>query len=146
MPGSDEKEVHPFLLSSWVKQAHQLAVHEGLDAICDQYIGRILSYCGIDADGAWPAKAVRDVVEEMKNDHLDNGILRGVHNKRGVIRRDVLEGGAMERAIADRYEKWADKMKFESPRTASLLGRIALSFEESALRVDEHAEHSDWTF
>jgi hypothetical protein len=146
VPGSDEKGVDPSLLISWVKEAHQLAVHAELGAVGDQYIGRILSYCDIDSDGAWPHKAVRAVIDEMKNDDLDNGVLRNTHNKRGVTWRAMLEGGKLERTIADRYENWADKMKFESPRTASLLRRIALSFEESARHVDEHAEHSDWSY
>jgi len=146
VPGSGEQGIDSSVLKAWTREAHQLAVHAELGAIGDQYIGRILSYCGIDADGAWPDNAVRNVIEEMKNDHLEKGLLRNIHVKRGVTRRGMLEGGAQERTIADRYEKWADAMKFESPRTATLLRRIALSFEESARRVDEHAEHTDWSY
>jgi hypothetical protein len=146
VPGSDAGGIDPSVLTAWTREAHQLAVHAELGAIGDRYIGRILSYCGIDPDGAWPDKAVRNVIEEMKNDYLEKGLLRNIHNKRGATWRGMLEGGTLERTIADRYEKWADAMKFESPRTASLLRRIALSFEESASRVDEHAEHTDWVY
>ena len=146
MPGSGEGGIDSTALAAWVKEAHELAVRAEIGAIGDQYIGRILSFSGIDSDGAWPDKAVRDVIDEMKNDHLDNGLLRNIHNKRGVTKRGMLEGGTLERDIADRYDKWADAIKFESPRTASLLRRIALSFEESARQIDVHAEHSDWTY
>jgi hypothetical protein len=146
VPGSGEEGIDPSILTAWTRESHQQAVHAELGAVGDQYIGRILSYCGIDSDGAWPDKAVRSVIEEMKNDHLEKGLLRNIHNKRGVTWRGMLEGGTQERTIADSYEKWADVVKFESPRTASLLRRIALSFEESARRVDEHAEHTDWSY
>jgi hypothetical protein len=112
----------------------------------DVYIGRILSLANAGGDGVWPEKAVRDLIEEMKKDHLENGIISGVHNKRGVTSRGLFDGGSLERQIAVRYRTWADAVKFKWPRTAALLERIALSFDENAKDHVENAEFTDWSY
>ena len=133
-------------LKAWVKEAHRLAVLAERGAVGDEYIGRILSYAKSDTDGIWPEKAVRDVIEDMRNDHIENGLVSGIHNQTGVTSRGLLDGGALERGIADRYRNWADALKFEAHHTAALLERIAASFDESAKFHDEHAEFTDWTY
>jgi predicted transglutaminase-like protease len=82
----------------------------------------------------------------MRNAQLENGILVGVHNKRGVTSRGMLDGGTLERNIAKKYREWADATKIEWPKTSSLLKEIARSFENTARFQDEQAERTDWEY
>lgn len=146
VPGEEASTPSSSVLSNWVSEAHEKAVHAERGAIGDQYIGRILSFAKPDQDGKWPPRAVREVIERMRNEDIELGIRIALHNQRGVTSRGMHDGGALERGIAANYKKWADEFKFESPHTASLLERIAASFEDTARRFDEHAEHTDWSY
>lgn len=146
VPGTSDEGTDAAALCVWVKEAHQQAVLAERGAVGDLYIGRVLSFAKIDPDGTWPERAVRAVIEQMKNDQIESGIVSGVHNKRGVTRRGLYDGGAQERGLASEYRSWAGALKFEWPRTASLLERIARSFEETAKYHDEHAEFTDWEY
>jgi len=146
VPGTSGEEIDGPVLRAWVKEAHHLAVLAERGAVGDEYIGGILSCAKKGPDGIWPSRNVRDVIDEMKNDHIENGFLLGVRNNRGVTKRGLLDGGEQERGLAGDYRAWADDLKFEWPRTASLLERIADSFEESAKHFDQHAEFIDWTY
>lgn len=146
VPGATDTETDAATLTTWVKEAHRLATQSERGAVGDVYIGHVLSFAKTDPDGAWPERAVRDVIELMTNDHLENGMLSGVHNKQGVTTRGLFDGGQLERVEANQYRMWADAVKFEWPRTAALLERIARSFEDTAKFHDEHAELTDWSY
>jgi hypothetical protein len=145
VPGATESGIDAGSLSEWVKEAHRLAVAFDREAVGDQYIGRVLSFSKADPDGVWPHVAVRNVIEDMRNRHLETGILMGLYNNRGGTWRGLLDGGGQERTLAYTYRKWSDTVKLEWPRTSSLLERIARSFEEHARHFDEEAEQTDWT-
>lgn len=146
VPGTSDGKTDPVRLHAWVKEAHRLCVLAERGAVGDTYIGRILAFANAEQNGIWPEKAVRDVIEELKNDHVENGIISGIHNKRGVTSRGMFDGGSIERGIAAQYRAWADAVKFEWPRTGALLERIALSFEDSATVHDDDAEFTDWAY
>jgi transcriptional regulator with XRE-family HTH domain len=146
VPGATDTGIDAPMLSSWIKDAHQLAVRAERGAVGDQHIGQVLSFSKVGLDGVWPDIAVRDVIDAMRNVHIENGILTGVHNNRGFTCRGLLDGGAPERNLALTYRKWANEVKLEWPRTSSLLERIARSFEEDARYHDEDAERTDWTY
>jgi len=146
VPGELNSTIDSTALNNWVDEAHQRAVLAERGAIGDQYIGRILSFTKPAEDGIWPQRAVREVIERMKNEDIELGIRIALHNQRGVTSRGMLDGGALERGIAANYKKWADELRFEWPQTASLLDRIAASFEDTARHFDENAEHTDWSY
>lgn len=146
VPGTNESGIDATALNAWVKEAHRLAVHAERGAIGDQYIGRILSFSKPDQDGIWPPPAVREVIEGMRNEHIELGLSIALHNERGVTTRLPLDGGKQERDIANNYRRLADRIKFNWPHTASVLERIAASFEDTARHFDENAEHTDWSY
>lgn len=146
VPGTEDGSSNSEALHVWVKEAHRLAVNAERGSIGDSYIGRILSHSKPDENGVWPPQHVRELLEEMRNDHIESGIVSGVHNQRGVTSRGMLDGGTLEREEAFQYRKWSDAVKFEWPRTASLLERIASSFDESARLHDENAERTQWSY
>jgi transcriptional regulator with XRE-family HTH domain len=146
VPGANESGIDSSVLDTWVKDAHRRAVQADRSAIGDQYIGRMLSFSKPDQDGVWPPLAVREVIEEMRNEHLELGLSIALHNERGVTTRLPLDGGKQERDIARYYRRMADRLKFKWPHTSSVLEQIATSFEETARHFDENAEHTDWSY
>ena len=126
VPGLTDGVVNEQALHHWVAQVHALCEKAGRTAIGDQYIGRVLAYAPLGEDGSWPPIAVRELIEKMRNHHIETGTVQGVHAKRGVTMRGMLDGGIQERSLAQSYREWSDATKLEWPRTSSLLNRIAL--------------------
>jgi hypothetical protein len=146
VPGADDTGIDAEVLSAWVKEAHKLAVRAERGAVADQYIGRALSFSREGADGGWPDIAVRDIIDDMGNTHIESGLLVAVHNNRGFTCRNPLDGGKQERGLAQSYRNWASATKLEWPRTSALLERIACSWEKDARHYDEDAERTDWAY
>jgi transcriptional regulator with XRE-family HTH domain len=144
IPGHDNGEIDTKVLEEWVGEAHRLAVEAERGSIGDEYIGKLLSHSPEGPDGVWPHPAVRDIIETMRNSKIEQGVIIGVHNGRGVTSRGMLDGGQQERALAQRYNGWAEALKFDSPRTSGMLREIARSYETHARDFDETAELNDW--
>jgi hypothetical protein len=96
----------------------------------DSCIGELLSKSGRADDGIWPLVPVRNVLEEMGNQKISEGMAIGLQNQRGVEWRDV--GGRQERDLATMYRDWSKQTVVEWPFTSRLLGRIAESYEREA--------------
>lgn len=123
-------------LAAWVRKARELAIVADRVEVADEVIGELLAHSPVGEDGMWPHPAIRNLIEEIASKDLEQGIMIGIHNKRGVTTRGTDEGGAQERVIADRYAVYATKMRGQSRRTASLLEKIARSYEHDAERQD----------
>lgn len=127
-------------LNAWIITARTLAVAGDRERIADQQIGRILRWLPDDADGMWPNRVVRDLVERIESRDIETGLEIGLRNSRGVTVRDPTEGGAQERSLQTRYLTYARQMNSQWPRTAAMLRRIASAYGEEARIHDEAAE------
>ncbi|HVC79366.1 MAG TPA: XRE family transcriptional regulator, partial [Chloroflexota bacterium] len=140
-PGrQDDGTVDEEALNAWVNEARILAATYKREKIADQQIGRVLRYVPDDADGMWPHRTVRNLVERIASRDLETGLELGLRNSRGATWRGLSDGGAQERALQARYLDYAQHFNANWPRTAAMLRRIARSFAEEARREDEHAE------
>ncbi|HUN86138.1 MAG TPA: helix-turn-helix domain-containing protein [Terracidiphilus sp.] len=146
VPGNSSSGLDADALKAWVREAHRLAVQAERGAVGDQYIGRALSFSPIGSDGIWPHEAVRNIIEDMRNAHMEKGMSIGVFNQQGVTSRLMTTGGTIERDKAKRYHAWSDATKIEWPRTSAVLKDIARSFENTARHHDDHAERVDWEY
>lgn len=127
-------------LKRWVRKARQLAAESDRGKIGDLMIGRMLAYSPNDTDdGAWPHRAIRDVIEEVSSADLESGISLEQISKRGVAMRGLTEGGAQERDLAAQARVWADVVGPRWPRTERLLRGISEMWEKEAKREDEEA-------
>jgi len=145
VPGSDDQGRIDFpALSSWVRRARLLAVEAGREGIVDQKIGEVLSASTPDPDGSWPQRAVRDLIENMRNPDIESGFSIGLYNRRGVTARGLRDGGELERSEVERYRNHAQAAELEWPRMAALLERIADDYEREAQMHDLQAEKLDW--
>lgn len=138
LPGQrdDDNAVAIADLMTWVLAARRDLADAHRLGIGDELIGQMLSGSPVDPDGAWPAVAVRDAVEEVKSHDLERGIAIGTYNSRGVVTRPIGGGGAQERGLAERYEGYAVLLADTWPRTAAMLRRMADSYRSDAARED----------
>lgn len=140
LPGRDGDRVDFDVLWSWVKRARELLRESRRLRVGDLQIGKLLAACPPDADGAWPCKAVRDVLELVESDEIERGFEGEVFASLGVTTRGVLDGGDQERDRAQRYREQAERFYDRWPRTAKVLTAAAEDFERAARRHDAEAE------
>jgi hypothetical protein len=127
-------------LTSWIDRARSALSAKGRRTTGDVYIGKLLSASPFDPDGSWPHRAVRDEIERLASNEVDQGFDSGVFNSRGVTTRSLTEGGVQERDLAERYEAFAKRADTKWPRTATLLRQIAKTYSDQARREDASAE------
>ncbi len=140
-PGVNEDgSVDPEKLRSWVSRARELAHANGRGDIADHHIGQVLAHYPNGTDGVWPHEALRDLIEDLGSETIEKGIIIGIYGSRGVINRSFFEGGAQEKAIAERYLNYARILSDTWPRTARLMKKIADEYESEARREDKKAE------
>ncbi|MBR8396624.1 helix-turn-helix transcriptional regulator [Burkholderia cenocepacia] len=137
-------EIDGPILEGWVKQARKLLSEAGRSTSGDRKIGEILSAAKRRTGEPWPPEAVRDVIEVVRSRELERGFEIGLYNRRGVTTRMPRDGGALERALAGQYRADAKALRFDWPRTAACLERIAESYEEDASREDIRVEQREW--
>lgn len=145
VPGSDDAgRIDPAALEAWVKRVRQSAAKVGRAVIADYRIGHILAAAKPGPDGTWPPEPVRDVIEITRSKDLEAGVRTGVFNRRGVTMRDPEAGGSLERKLAADYQRFAEALALEWPRTSALLDALKSTYLADAAREDEMAERRQW--
>ena len=91
-------------MSEWVKRARQMADDSKRIRICDHRLGQILAFAPQDGDATWPCAPVRNLIEGLRNEELEDGFVIGVFNRRGVHWRQG--GGAQDYRLADKFREW----------------------------------------
>jgi hypothetical protein len=141
LPGTDKSGlIDAVSLKNWTRRARNLYRASDLEDRGDYVLGEVLSGSPVDKDGIWPHTAVRDIIEELKSECLEDGFRIGLYNGRGVISRELFEGGKQERTLAERYYEYAIKIRDLWPHTSTVLHKIAKSYSFEAGQRDQHAE------
>lgn len=131
------------MLSAWVNEARRLCSERGRAGICDNFIGYLLAKAPAGADSVRPCEAVRDLLDSIGSLSVGDGFMAGTHNLRGITTRGAFEGGHQERTLADEYREQAAMIASKWPYTASLLRRVADSYQHEARRNDREADEID---
>ena len=138
MPGTnDEGRVDSEALNRWLTEVRALLEDADRLDIGELQIGDVFAHAPSDADGTFPTRPVRDVLEAAPNDRLERGFVIGLHNKRGVTSRGLTDGGQQEYDLAERYDAWAKAVESTHPRTAGALRSVAESYREEGRRNDD---------
>jgi len=141
VPGAKNNTIDFNVLRTWVQNVRKAAAEVDLVSITDQYIGHILAHSTSDADdGAWPNRAVRQLLDELESDDVERGLAIERFNMRGAHWKAMYEGGAQERVFSHEFRAWAKVMP-EWPRAAALLERIATDWDRYADQEDIRAQH-----
>jgi transcriptional regulator with XRE-family HTH domain len=144
-PGFVDGSIDGGALEQWIKEARRLCREAGCTEVGDQHIGRMLAYAPNEADGVWPAVAVRGAIDLFPSPDIERGIIAGVIEKRGPTWRAVNDGGDQERGEAAKYRRFAEAMRLDWPRTSALLERIGDYYESEGRREDEDVRRRDWS-
>jgi hypothetical protein len=145
MPGETDGLIDSDALNSWVTRVQGSAAQHDRSRIADEYIGHALAHSPKDADGAWPHRAVRDLIETLKSDAVESGIKVERLNMRGAFTKAMYEGGKQERGLAGETGGWA-KAASSWPRTHAMLLDLARIWEAKADREDQRAEQDKMRF
>jgi hypothetical protein len=142
IPGQRENHrIDEETLLQWIYAVREKAGEADRAVVADVQIGQLLAHSPKDPeDDAWPDQVVRNVVEKLEADHIDEGLVIERINMRGVYTKDPYEGGTQERALASQYRGWAEISRARWPRMARVLEAIAQSWEGYAHREDKQAE------
>jgi hypothetical protein len=141
LPGrTSDGGVDPASLKAWVHAALEQLDAARRRAVGEINIGHVLASAPSDSDGTWPCRAVRDLLEELQSEKIEQGLETQLFNNRGVTSRHPEDGGEQERALANKYRGWADHVRDRWPRSASILRSLASTYEQDARRMDDEAE------
>jgi hypothetical protein len=141
LPGLQEDgSVDEAVLQGWVSKVRELAGARGRGRVADSYVGKVLASAPVDPDGDWPHAAVRNMLEMLESKEVETGFEIAIHNSRGVVTRSLNEGGVQERALAEKYRKYAEALGDQWPRTAAVLRRVSVSYQAEADEEDREAE------
>ncbi|HVW74761.1 MAG TPA: HigA family addiction module antitoxin [Rhizomicrobium sp.] len=125
-------------LAKWIESVRKSCEELGRLEVADTCLGKLLSNASIGDDGVWPCEPVRTVLEEIQSESIMHGAQIGIYNSRGAHWRG--NDGSQERAIADKYRKWAEALQSSHPYVSSeLLMAIANTYDREAYREDTEA-------
>lgn len=139
-PGWANGTLDPEAMNAWVDAAREQLKAISREEIGDQLIGMVMSGAPNDVDRAWPLIPIRDLMERISSEHFETGLRIGRYNGRGVITRDPLGGGSLERSEAEGYEAMATVTATRWPRTAALLRFMAQQARTEAAHEDEESD------
>ena len=139
-PGvDDDGTLNADQLDEWIDGARAGLTVIDRRSVGDCMIGTALAASPPDPDGAWPAEAVRGLLERLDSDEIDNSLLIAVSNQRGVTSRSLTEGGDQERTLAASYREMGRRFR-RWPRTKAVLDKLASGYEHDAGVCDREAE------
>lgn len=142
IPGQEGNSVDATQLNSWANEVRKLAAEKDRLKIAEHKLGDLLANSPNDPqDRMWPARPVRDLLEEWKSSEIERGIIIGKMNMRGVTSRGMFDGGAQERELAASFLATASSLA-QWPRTQSIHLKLAEIYEEEAKREDIVAEQT----
>lgn len=132
--------IDPHVLRRWIDTVLPLLDEADRRGVGEIHIGHVLAFAPADSDGARPGLAVRDLLEALQLEGIEDGLQTQIYNNRGVTSRSPESGGDQERELARNLRETAHRFNDRWPRTASVLRSLASSYESDARRYDDDAE------
>ena len=136
----DDGSIDPTALRDWITEARRLLRDADRTEVGEHCIGQVLWAAPEGSDGIKPGTAIRELLEELCSNQIETGLRLAIVNSRGATCRAPDAGGGQERQLAADYHRQADQLKYQWPRTASVLTGVARSYEHHARWEDEDAE------
>jgi len=126
---------------AWLRDVIPLLEESGHGKIGYLKICKMLANAPYDPeDSIWPVKYVREFIEESNSESLKNlerGLGTGKLNSIGVHFADPEDPGELYSSGADKFRSDAQKIRFQYPKTARVLDRIAEKYEWYARRMND---------
>lgn len=133
LPGTGpDGRVDPAALTQWVERVIELATASGRRKIAEELVGQVLASGPADDDGARPCQPVRDLLENLQSERVEQGLVTRMYNRREdtdnpwrVTARDPEDGGKQERKLAEQHRAQAIAFSNTWPQTSAVLQRLA---------------------
>ncbi len=141
LPGQSGVEIEEPVLIQWTDTVRKIAEESDRAAAADSQLGSLFAHAPNDPqDGVWPHVAIRNLIEHLKSERIEQSIIGERVSMRGVSSRALYEGGKQERELAKGYREMSAKITTRWPRTAALLKNIAETWERFGQHEDDRAE------
>jgi len=138
LPGRTDLGIDGDYLMRWTKDVREGAAAIDRLRMADYVMGEWFANSP-SAEDAWPMVEVCKAIQAAASDTLDNHVVVGHRNARGVTSRSLDAGGDQERTLADKYRAYS-RARARYPRVVKILTRLAESYDWEAQRYDERAE------
>ena len=104
VPGTDHTgAIDGAALKAWSHAVMPLLAEADRRAVGEIQFGKVLAFSPAAADGSWPCVEVRDLLESLQSEKVEEGLRVQIFNNRGVTSRNPEDGGDQERALAKKY-------------------------------------------
>lgn len=141
-PGVDgQGNVNSDVLRSYIYRLYELSVERHRTQVVDMMVGTLLG--NLPRNASYPQAILGEIVEELKNDSVDEHIRIRIFNSRGITVRGFAEGGDQERSLVALFRRYRDKVKFTYPRLAKIFTKLMNEYERGANREDCVAQLED---
>ena len=127
-------------LRTWVEEVRRTLTERKRGRVGDLSIGQLLSHANPGNDGIWPFEAIRELLEDLRSEDVEQGMILGIYNARGATWRSLSDGGNQERRLVEQCRIQAQTIHAQWHRTASMLRKLAQAYEEEAHMHDREAE------
>lgn len=128
-PGARNGTVDENVLYRWVDQFKELLGAQQQSSLVNPLLGRLLAHSPIGDDGYEPHEAVRSLIEEIDHDDLLQSFQIERMNMRGFY---TITGGKGEKMLAKQFQRNAEELNLDYPRTASIYFSLAKHYDSSA--------------
>lgn len=141
LPGArDDHPPSSEAMLQWVEVVSKTLVQTGRARVLARVLADALSGAGVDEDGTWPSRPVRDVLEILGDTELEEHLVIAKMNQRGVTTRGLYDGGAQEQRIVAEYQMAANRVRPRWPRSGALLDQLGRFYQSDARREDRSAD------
>lgn len=140
IPGTNpDGSIDEFHLLNWIETVRDLAIIADRLEVAVIQIGQLLAQYPENISD-WPPEVICNIIENIDTGSLKRNFSSALFNKRGSSTRGPFDGGNIERAHAEYFQKLADKHKVKFPNVADIFWNLAKGYLIYAKRMDEMAE------
>ena len=124
-------------IKHWITRVQNSSKLDTQLSIANNLIGRLLSKCPTGKDGIWPCELVRDVLEKITSEEMENSFFCCAMSSSGCVWRSSDCGGEQERELAKKYSLWSKELSFSHMKVSKILSKIATSYEAEGEFMDK---------
>lgn len=88
----------------------------------------------------YPPVPICDIIERLNNKEVNDGFRTRLYNKRGITVRPAYDGGTLEKNEANKYKKYADKIRYTHPIVSSIFDDLSGDYNRMARTEDTKAK------
>ena len=88
----------------------------------------------------YPPVPICDIIERLNNKEVNDGFRTRLYNQRGITVRPAYDGGTLEKNEANKYKKYADKIRCTHPIVCSIFDDLSGDYNRMARTEDTKAK------